>query len=273
MTTTTRMLRFVFTRRFLSSAPVALSPTEFRRFALESVEKINHNSFVYKFRLPTRDHVLGLNVASALVVRAPIGANGEDVIRPYTPITLNDAKGHFELLVKAYSQGVVSRFMADLAPGDSLEFRGPIPKLQIAPNMKKRIGMIAGGTGLTPMLQVAQELLRIPDDHTELTLLFGNISEDDILLRERLDSLARNSNSRLRVHYVLEKPPDGWKGDVGRISTHVIRRRMPEPSDENLILVCGPPAMMTAICGTKTDPDILGVLKELDYTMDMVYRF
>ena len=73
---------------------------------------------------------------------------GEDVIRPYTPITLNDAKGHFELLVKAYSQGVVSRFMADLAPGDSLEFRGPIPKLQIAPNMKKRIGMIAGGTGI-----------------------------------------------------------------------------------------------------------------------------
>jgi len=32
--------------------------------------------------------------------------------------------------------------------------KGPIPKYPYQPNIKKNIGMIAGGTGLTPMLQV-----------------------------------------------------------------------------------------------------------------------
>jgi len=40
--------------------------------------------------------------------------------------------------------------------------------------------MIAGGTGITPMLQVLNQILNNPDDHTEVTLLFANLSEDDI---------------------------------------------------------------------------------------------
>ena len=31
--------------------------------------------------------------------------------------------------------------------------KGPIPKYPYHPNIKKNIGMVAGGTGLTPMLQ------------------------------------------------------------------------------------------------------------------------
>jgi ferredoxin-NADP reductase len=50
---------------------------------------------------------------------------------------------------------------------------------------------IAGGTGITPMLQVANEVLRNPDDKTEVSLIFGNVSEDDILLRKEIDKLAK----------------------------------------------------------------------------------
>lgn len=34
---------------------------------------------------------------------------------------------------------------------------------------------IAGGSGVTPMLQVASEVLRNPDDETEVSLIFGNV--------------------------------------------------------------------------------------------------
>ena len=50
---------------------------------------------------------------------------------------------------------------------------------------------IAGGSGLTPMLQVAQEITRNPEDKTEVTLVYANVSEDDILLKRELDDMAR----------------------------------------------------------------------------------
>eukprot|EP00955_Chlamydomonas_euryale_P079975 363363-Chlamydomonas_euryale.AAC.1 len=38
--------------------------------------------------------------------------------------------------------------------GETLMMRGPKGRLQYVPNMKKHIGMLAGGTGITPMYQV-----------------------------------------------------------------------------------------------------------------------
>lgn len=41
------------------------------------------------------------------------------------------------------------------------------------------------------MLQVAQEVVRNPEDKTKVTLVFANLSEDDILLRKELDDMAK----------------------------------------------------------------------------------
>ena len=54
---------------------------------------------------------------------------------------------------------------------------------------------IAGGSGLTPMLQIAQEVVRNPEDRTQLTLVFANISEDDILLKKELDDMAKTHSN------------------------------------------------------------------------------
>lgn len=38
----------------------------------------------------------------------------------------------------------------------------------------KHVGMIAGGTGITPMLQLIRQVLKDKEDKTELCLLFAN---------------------------------------------------------------------------------------------------
>ena len=45
-------------------------------------------------------------------------------------------------------------------------------------------GMLAGGTGITPMYQVINAILRDPSDRTQLSLVSANVGEDDILLRK-----------------------------------------------------------------------------------------
>lgn len=60
-------------------------------------------------------------------------------------------------------------------------------------------GMIAGGTGITPCYQVAAAILKDPSDTTRISLIFGNVSEDDILLRQELDDLAAQHPDRFKV--------------------------------------------------------------------------
>lgn len=38
----------------------------------------------------------------------------------------------------------------------------------------RNVGMIAGGTGITPMLQLVREVFKDPEDKTNLFLLFAN---------------------------------------------------------------------------------------------------
>lgn len=52
----------------------------------------------------------------------------------------------------------------------------------------KKVGMIAGGTGITPMLQIINAILREASG-VEISLLFANQAEEDILLRDVIESL------------------------------------------------------------------------------------
>jgi cytochrome-b5 reductase len=173
-----------------AQSAAGLDPKEFKKFKLREVVPINYNSSVFRFDLEHKDQELGLTVASAIVVRAKIDGEEKPVIRPYTPLA-NDIKGAFDLLVKVYPNGKMSSHIANLKPGDELEIKGPISKIPYTANMKKSIGMIAGGTGLTPMVQVINEILKNPEDKTEVNFVFANIAERDILLK--VQPVARQS--------------------------------------------------------------------------------
>merc|ERR1712048_717661 len=102
----------------------------------------------------------GITVSSAVLVNGAKGADGKAPCRPYTPITTNETKGYFELMVKGYPTGVVSKYLCSLKKGDEVEVKGPLEKLPYKANMKKHIGMVAGGSGITPMLQILKEGLK-----------------------------------------------------------------------------------------------------------------
>ncbi|WZZ38694.1 hypothetical protein YC2023_034953 [Brassica napus] len=223
---------------------------------------------------------LGLHVASCLLTRAPLGYNAEGktkyVVRPYTPISDPEAKGYFDLLIKVYPDGKMSQHFASLKPGDVLEVKGPIEKFKYSPNMKKHIGMIAGGSGITPMLQVIDTIVKNPEDNTKITLLYANVSPDDILLKQKLDALQAN-HPNLKVFYTVDNPTKNWKGGVGYVSKDMALKGLPLPADDTLILVCGPPGMMEHVSGGKapdwSQGEVKGILKELGFTEQMVFKF
>jgi len=263
--------------------PPAISPTTWTPLKVWSVIQQSPNTKLVRFVFDDPHAAAGMDVASYLLTRAFIGKEKADgtrgaVVRPYTPS--HTTIGYLELIVKGYPDGKMSKHINSLKPGDTLDFKGPILGTPITQNEFDSIGLIAGGSGITPMLQVAQRVLANPDDQTNVSLIFANVSEDDILLKEKIDELQAEYPEQLRVLYVLDNPPEwGWRGGRGYISKAMLREFMPEPLLGGLtkVLICGPPGMVKHLAGElpgkKGQGELGGLLKELGYDASQVFKF
>lgn len=199
------------------------------------------------------------------------------VLRPYTPTSDEDAKGHIDFVIKKYPGGAMSEHIHDLTPGQRLDIKGPLPKYPYKANEHDEVVMIAGGTGITPMYQVMRKIFSNPADKTKVTLLYGNQTEDDILLKQELSHLENTYPQRFRAFYTLDKPPKEWTAGRGHINPELLKTAMPEPQASVKIFVCGPPGLYKAISGAKVSPqdqgELDGSLKQLGYQKEQVYKF
>lgn len=193
---------------------------------------LSRNTAIYRFKLPSPNSILGLpigqhiSIAATLDVTDPKSGKTErkEVVRSYTPISSDVEPGHFDLLIKSYPTGNISRHFSTLNLGDTLKVKGPKGAMVYTPNMVRHFGMIAGGSGITPMLQVARAIARgrSKGDNTRVDLIFANVNSEDILLREDLEKLAREDD-RFRVYHVLNNPPEKWDGGVGFVTADIIK--------------------------------------------------
>ena len=242
-------------------------------FPLAEVVQLNHNTKLLRFRLGRHNQPLGLPTGQHLKILAE-DADGEEVARrAYTPTSGQDVVGHFDLVIKVYPNGAMTQHMDKMKVGDKLKFRGPQGHFKYERNMKRSIGMVAGGTGITPMVsaraaaprdagsggpaltppqyQVAKAILEDPEDATKLSLIFANVTEEDILIRDLLEALAERHPKRFKVYYVLNEPPKGWKGGSGFVTAAMMKEHFEPPGDDVLLLRCGPPPMNKAMKAAK----------------------
>jgi NAD(P)H-flavin reductase len=66
-------------------------------------------------------------------------------------------RAHKQTCVQTYPSGNISKLFGELKIGDSMAVRGPKGNFNYSANISRAIGMIAGGTGITPMLQVSRD--------------------------------------------------------------------------------------------------------------------
>ncbi|KAN0063499.1 NADH-cytochrome b5 reductase [Thecaphora frezii] len=218
------------------SKPV-LNPTEWQRFTLMEKKQLSPNTAKYRFRLPRDNSILGLPIGQHISVQAEI--NGKNVMRSYTPTSSDDDRGFFDLVVKSYEQGNISKYMAAMKIGDQLSVKGPKGQMRYHPGLARHIGMIAGGTGLTPCLQIINAICKNPDDKTQIDFIYANVKEEDILLKADLDRLAEQHKDQFRIHYFLNEAPEGWTGGVGFVTKEAIEKNLPKPADDIKVLMCG----------------------------------
>jgi len=264
----------------------ALDPESFLDLKLKSIEPYNHNTSRFTFELPNGGAALS-PITSLVIVRAsegsqhaPVDKKGNLAMRAYTPISSPDQEGELVLLIKKYENGAISKYVHErLKPGDTLSIKGPIPKFPYKANEFEDVALIGGGSGITPLYQLIDHALKDPTNRTRFTLLYANVTESDILLHDELSALQRAHPATFKVINTLDKPPvSGWSGASGHVSRELIQAHVPpaKKGDKIKVLVCGPPGQVNAIAGKKDGMKqgaIGGVLKELGYTEDQVFKF
>lgn len=197
----------------------------------------------------------------------------------------------------------MTQHLENMKIGDAIEVRGPSGRLNYLGNgefsMKKlrkdpptlikvnKVAMIAGGTGITPMLQLIRHITKDSADSTQLCLLYANQTEKDILVRKELEEVANKHGDQFKLWYTLDTPPEGkfvyflfmmlyllrffsfsvlgWKYSSGFINADMLKEHIIPPGPDTLVVMCGPPPMVNYACIPNLD--------KLGYNKDLYFAY
>lgn len=245
----------------------------------EGIEDTPSDMFEFSFELPSSRNMFVVPPGGAIAVRACV--NGAEIIRHYTPTSRSCDRGHVNLFLKALpDRGMMSRHLAFLRPGDTLDFQGPtvFPRMKYAANGLKmypdKMVMIAGGSGVSPMIQMISDVLHRGID-CKMILLWGVEGQRDLVFRSFLDNTQKSHPEQFKVVYCVAQTLIAIVADhlhLGQIDTGILRHYLLPtfgPDDDVSVIICGPPKMSVAMMAS------LGAMgynseKVFSYTGDIV---
>ena len=179
------------------------------------------------------------------------------VTRPYSiSSSPKDAlKGVVSVTVRSNPGGFAAGYMLDeFKEGDEVLSSGPQGSFYYEElRDPEHIVALAGGSGITPFLSMAQAIADGTEDF-DLTILFGSRTREQILFREELDYIAEKCDKVHVVHVLSDEEAEGF--EHGFITADLIKKYAKEPYS---VFVCGPEAMYKFLKG---ELDKLGLPKK-----------
>lgn len=153
-----------------------------------------------------------------------------------------DGRAEIEFLVRLLPSGAMSDYLRDRAqPGDRIEVRASKGSFY-ARDVQRPVVLMAGGTGLSAIIAIAEQLVRDGCRHP-IRLNYGVTHARDLALVSRLEQLADRCSS-FSWRAIVTQPSSDWKGPVGLV-TDLLDDVDLHGGDIDLYL-CGPAAMVNA---------------------------
>ena len=179
-------------------------------------------------------------------VSVGLNIGGAVLSKPYTirsgpGSALGEDGTSYVLTIKRTEPGYASKWILEnWKEGDAVELSGPLgdfyyDRIRDA----KTVVALAGGSGITPFFSMAEAIADGIEDF-ELTILYGSLTAEGILLREELDAVAARSGGRVKVVHVLsDEEREGY--EHGFLTAELVRKYAPE--GDYSVFMCGPQAM------------------------------
>jgi len=278
------------------------------QYALTEKRQLSPDSYLLRYALPEGRRRLGedASLPTCIKVLYPDGTDEKTgkpkaLEKSYSPVSHPGADGFMDLIVKSYpprAGGGVGSFLCNMQVGETM--LGSVKSKRVMHGDAavlgrwSHIGLVAGGTGIAPLLQIARLVLESPapsDASTSVRLLSINRHEEDILAREAIEALRAAHPARFKVAYSLtgNRVPEGWAGHTGRGNGAMVAAALPPPTGDGktMVLVCGTdgfvahwggpvgraPKKPDGSKGAKIQGPLLGLLAEAGYAAEEVFKY
>jgi ring-1,2-phenylacetyl-CoA epoxidase subunit PaaE len=208
------------------------------------IERSTNNSVTVRFALPEGE-ILQYQAGQYITVSKWLA--NEQQTRCYSLCTA-PSEGLLEIGVKATPNGLVSGFLNhDLNIDDELIVQGPFGDFTYPPQHDHEIRdlvLIAGGSGITPILSILKTALREASSKT-IHLIYASRSKKSTIFYDQINTLHSNNPERFKLTYVFGEGLPSANVRIGKLNLAIIESALPmlssaTDSSDTEFYICGP---------------------------------
>jgi ferredoxin-NADP reductase/fatty acid desaturase len=207
----------------------------------------------------------GLHFQAGQYVTVSKLIDGEFITRCYSLCETPDS-GLLTIGVKKVAGGRMSSYLNDrLHVGDKLTVSGPFGDFVYQPSdaSSSPLVLIAGGSGITPVLSIAKTALM--NTSGLVHLIYANRDIRSVMFKDALEALVTSYPERLVLSPIYEKTPDGWSGESGLLTKDVLYRLLEVDRASNAFIdmqkadfyICGPKPMKDGVVAALNQLNVL----------------
>ena len=202
--------------------------------AVSEIIQRTYNVKSFRFKRPS-----SLNYKAGQFLFITING-GSQKLRKHFSFSSSPTEGDHIEFTKKLTGHEFSNALDAMKVGDWAEIDAPYGRFTFE-GEAERLVLLSGGIGITPLLGICKYCT---DMHleTEITLIYGNRTEQDIAFRKELEELQKK-NGNLRVVFTLDEAGEGWTGLRGKIDAGMLTREVPDYIGR-VFYTCGPPGMI-----------------------------
>lgn len=211
-------------------------------FETEVLDVILRAPGVRSFRFKVKED---LDFKAGQFFLVTIKIDGKEATKHFSFSNSPTEKDYIEF-TKRITESEYSRALEKLKPGDWARLKMPLGSFTFEGEYKE-IAFLSGGIGITPIRSICKFVIDkgLP---TDIVLLYGNNTEEDIIFRQDFDQMAQN-NKNMRVVYTLASSDidqQSWGGRAGYIDDKMIKQEVPD-YQQRVFYICGPPKMVETL--------------------------
>ncbi len=225
--------------------------SESHALKISAVDRLTPNAVALTFEVPKEfEDTYKFKAGQYITIKYPL--NGKELRRAYS-ISAAPTSGKLTVGIKKMPGGTFSvHANENLRAGDVLEVMHPEGRFVFEPSSeKKSVAAFAAGSGITPIMSIAQTVLECNPENT-FVLVFGNQSPEETMYFHKIQQLKEKYSERFFVQHVYSRAheEDALFGRIERSTVNFVVKNKFKETPFDVFYLCGPEEMIHAVSDT-----------------------